>query len=232
MINVRELEEEIKKIIEPIIKGKIFPVYKGEERGEREIDIYIGSLPPDSEKTIIPAITIRVTGAKNTLEQKKLSVLISIGIFSETSEDGYLKICNLTQEIFEKLMEIGVINNRFEILPEAEWNLPEAQPYPYFLGFIDLNIVYEKDYRKDLEEDNKEEAKENFTRIYIGPTILAYNLVENTVFIDSFSEKINEAIEKYPIISNLMIDIDKLQDRNNEYYKNNYLILKNELGGK
>ena len=152
MINVRELEEEIKKIIEPIIKGKIFPVYKGEERGEREIDIYIGSLPPDSEKTIIPAITIRVTGAKNTLEQKKLSVLISIGIFSETSEDGYLKICNLTQEIFEKLMEIGVINNRFEILPEAEWNLPEAQPYPYFLGFIDLNIVYEKDYLKDLED--------------------------------------------------------------------------------
>ena len=90
---------------------------------------------------------------------------------------------------------------------------------------------------KEVQEDNKEEAKEivkegakeNFTRIYIGPTILAYNLVENTVFIDSFSEKINEAIEKYPIISNLMIDIDKLQDRNNEYYKNNYLILKNEL---
>lgn len=85
---------------------------------------------------------------------------------------------------------------------------------------------------KEVQEDNKEEVKENFTRIYIGPTILTYNLVENTVFIDSFSEKINEAIEKYPIISNLMIDIDKLQDRNNEYYKNNYLILKNELGGK
>ena len=105
-----------------------------------------------------------------------------------------------------------------------------------------------KEDNKEVQEDNKEEAKEivkeeakeivkegakeNFTRIYIGPTILAYNLVENTVFIDSFSEKINEAIEKYPIISNLIIDIDKLQDRNNEYYKNNYLILKNELGGK
>ena len=101
---------------------------------------------------------------------------------------------------------------------------------------------------KEVQEDNKEEAKEivkeeakeivkegakeNFTRIYIGPTILAYNLVENTVFIDSFPENINKAIEKYPTINNLMIDIDKLQDRNNEYYKNNYLILKNELGGK
>lgn len=85
---------------------------------------------------------------------------------------------------------------------------------------------------KEVQEDNKEEAKENFTRIYIGPTILAYNLAENTIFIDSFPENINKAIEKYPTINNLMIDIDKLQDRNNEYYKNNYLILKNELGGK
>ena len=105
-----------------------------------------------------------------------------------------------------------------------------------------------KEDNKEVQEDNKEEAKEivkegakeivkegakeNFTRIYIGPTILAYNLVENTVFIDSFPENINKAIEKYPTINNLMIDIDKLQDRNNEYYKNNYLILKNELGGK
>ena len=105
-----------------------------------------------------------------------------------------------------------------------------------------------KEDNKEVQEDNKEEAKEivkegakeivkegakeNFTRIYIGPTILAYNLVENTVFIDSFPENINKVIEKYPTINNLMIDIDKLQDRNNEYYKNNYLILKNELGGK
>lgn len=89
-----------------------------------------------------------------------------------------------------------------------------------------------KEDNKEVQEDNKEEAKENFTRMYIGPTILAYNLVENTVFIDSFPENINKAIEKYPTINNLMIDIDKLQDRNNEYYKNNYLILKNELGGK
>jgi len=97
-----------------------------------------------------------------------------------------------------------------------------------------------KEDNKEAQGDNKEEAKEivkegakeNFTRIYIGPTILAYNLAENTIFIDSFPENINKAIEKYSIISNLMIDIDKLQDRNNEYYKNNYLILKNELGGK
>ena len=96
----------------------------------------------------------------------------------------------------------------------------------------EVNNEMQEDNKEVIKEIVKEEEKENFTKIYIGPTILAYNLVEKTVFIDSFSEKINKAIEKYPTINNLMIDIDKLQDRNNEYYKNNYLILKNELGGK
>lgn len=152
MIDIKELESKLKEIIEDITKDKIFEVYKGEERGERKIDVYIGSLPPDSEKTIIPAITIRTTGIKNTLERKILSVLISIGIFSETVEEGYSKISNLTQEIFEEILKIGVIKERFEILPEAEWSFPDAQPYPYFLSFIDLNIVYQKDYRVDVDD--------------------------------------------------------------------------------
>ena len=96
----------------------------------------------------------------------------------------------------------------------------------------EVNNEMQEDNKEVIKEIVKEEEKENFTKIYIGPTILAYNLTENTIFIDSFPENINKAIEKYPTINNLMIDIDKLQDRNNEYYKNNYLILKNELGGK
>ena len=96
----------------------------------------------------------------------------------------------------------------------------------------EVNNEIQEDNKEEIKEVVKEEEKENFTKIYIGPTILAYNLAENTIFINSFPENVNKAIEKYPIINNLMIDIDKLQDRNNEYYKNNYLILKNELGGK
>ena len=96
----------------------------------------------------------------------------------------------------------------------------------------EVNNEMQEDNKEVIKEIVKEEEKENFTKIYIGPTILAYNLTENTIFIDSFPENINKAIKKYPTINNLMIDIDKLQDRNNEYYKNNYLILKNELGGK
>ena len=96
----------------------------------------------------------------------------------------------------------------------------------------EVNNEMQEDNKEVIKEIVKEEEKENFTKIYIGPTILAYNLTENTIFIDSFPENINKAIEKYPAINTLMIDIDKLQDRNNEYYKNNYLILKNELGGK
>lgn len=149
MINFKELEEEIKKIIEPIVNQKDYPVYEDEPR---KIKIYTGILPPDPEKTIIPAITIKTLKAKNTLDRKVISLIISIGIFEEDIEKGYVEIAEITQNIFDKLMEIGIIKERFEILPEADWEFPEAQPYPFYLSFININIVYEKDYRNDLED--------------------------------------------------------------------------------
>ena len=59
----------------------------------------------------------------------------------------------------------------------------------------EVNNEMQEDNREVIKEIVKEEEKENFTKIYIGTTILAYNLAENTIFIDSFPENINKAIE-------------------------------------
>lgn len=146
MIDVRILELSIKTLIEPLIEGQLYDVYQGEKR---EIQIYTGMLPPDPEETIVPAITIRTIKGKNSLTDKILAVIVSIGIFDKNAESGYVKISELTQKIFDTLLKVGILENRFEILPEAEWSHPETQPYPYYLGFIKLNVVYEKDYRED-----------------------------------------------------------------------------------
>lgn len=75
---------------------------------------------------------------------KILTVIVSIGLFDKNAENGYIKISELTQKIFDSLLKVGILENRFEILPEAEWSHPETQPYPYYLGFIKLNVTYEK----------------------------------------------------------------------------------------
>ena len=149
MIDIKLLEDGIKKIIEETLKDEKFKV--SSEKKERKIKIYTGLLPPNPEETIIPAITIRTIKAKNTLEQKTLTTQISIGTYDENTGTGYDKICKVVQMVFDSLINIGVIEERFEILPEAEWYFPEQQPHPYYLAFINLNVVYEKDYRNDLE---------------------------------------------------------------------------------
>lgn len=150
MIDIRELENGLKKIIEKTIEGEHFKVHSTNEK--RAIVIYTGILPPDPEETIIPAITIRTTKAKNSLENKILTVQVSIGIFDEDTEGGYNQISRVTQMVLDDLIKAGIIESKFEILPEAEWHHPEAQPVPYYLGFITLNVVYEKNYREDFDD--------------------------------------------------------------------------------
>lgn len=81
--------------------------------------------------------------------------------------------------------------------------------------------------KKATREDEKE-----FSKIYIGPTFPKYNLQENSVFINKFPANIDEAIEKYPTIKSLMLDIKNIKDRYEEKYKSLYKSLKEEIGGK
>ena len=149
MINIKNLEESIKKLILPIVSEKKYKAYKSEEL--KELKIYTGLLPPDPEETILPAITIRTKKIKNSLEKKVLTIIISTGIFDKDVEKGYEEISELTQKIFDEIQKIGIIDDKFEILPEAEWVFPEEQPVPFYLSFIYINIVYEKDYRTDAD---------------------------------------------------------------------------------
>ena len=149
MINIKNVEESIKKIILPIVSEKKYKAYKSEEL--KELKIYTGLLPPDPEETILPAITIRTKKVKNSLEKKILTVIVSTGIFDKDVEKGYEEISELTQKIFDEIQKVGIIEDKFEILPEAEWVFPEEQPVPFYLSFIYINIVYEKDYRTDAD---------------------------------------------------------------------------------
>lgn len=85
---------------------------------------------------------------------------------------------------------------------------------------------------KTNKVSEKKEVKTNFLKIYIGPDVPKYNLQENNVFANEFPVNIKEAMEEYPVIKNLMLDIKEIKNRNQENYKILYKTLKEELGGK
>lgn len=84
-----------------------------------------------------------------------------------------------------------------------------------------------------IKEEKKEEKKveENLQKIYIGPTIAAFSLQENTIFVNEYPFNVQEAIKKYPLTEKLFINVEDLKSRNNEYYKTLYNTLNNELRG-
>ena len=98
------------------------------------------------------------------------------------------------------------------------------------------NEITEEVNNEIIEEGNneiKEEKKveENLQKIYIGPTITAFSLQENTIFVNEYPFNVQEAIKKYPLTEKLFINVEDLKSRNNEYYKTLYNTLNNELRG-
>ena len=98
------------------------------------------------------------------------------------------------------------------------------------------NEITEEVNNEIIEEGNneiKEEKKveENLQKIYIGPTIAAFSLQENTIFVNEYPFNVQEAIKKYPLTEKLFINVEDLKSRNNEHYKTLYNTLNNELRG-
>ena len=98
----------------------------------------------------------------------------------------------------------------------------------------DVKTEVKEEEKKDIKTEVKEEEKEveeNLQKIYIGPTIAAFSLQENTVFVNEYPFNVQEAIKKYPLTEKLFINIEDLKSRNNEYYRTLYNTLNNELRG-
>ena len=94
----------------------------------------------------------------------------------------------------------------------------------------DIKEEEKKDIKTEVKEEEKK-VEENLQKIYIGPTIAAFSLQENTIFVNEYPFNVQEAIKKYPLTEKLFINVEDLKSRNNEYYKTLYNTLNNELRG-
>jgi len=143
MVDIKNLEENIKNLILPIISEKKYKAYKSEEL--KKIKIYTGLLPPDPEETILPAITIRTQKVKNSLEKKVFTVLICTGIFDKDVEKGYEEISELTQKIFDEIQKVGIIEDIIRELKETGdfFNREKSTTWhreEYFYGYIKSHL--------------------------------------------------------------------------------------------
>ena len=136
------------------------------------------------------------------------------------------------EEDIKKELKEEVKNEIQENIKEKEKEDVKTEVKEEVKNEIQENIKEEekKDIKTEVKEEEKE-VEENLQKIYIGPTIAAFSLQENTVFVNEYPFNVQEAIKKYPLTEKLFINIEDLKSRNNEYYRTLYNTLNNELRG-
>lgn len=95
-----------------------------------------------------------------------------------------------------------------------------------------IKKIEETIVEKTVGIENKKDLTTMATKIYIGPSISKYNLQENSIYLNKYPNNVTDAINEYPTIKELMLDIKDMKNRNQEIYKILYKSLKEEIGGK
>ena len=144
-----EIEDKLKNIVSEIVKNYTLLSVNGTPK---KIDVFRGIIPFEKTGDIIPAVAVRISKGKNTLEKRELDVHVILETTNKDTEKGYEEHMKIVQEIVDGVISKGTIENVAEILPEAKWEFSEEQLYPDYVTEITFNLVSRKAYRTDVDD--------------------------------------------------------------------------------
>lgn len=104
-----------------------------------EPSVYEGYLPiknkDTKEESGYPFIILRLIECEDNNTEFIAKIKIIIGTYDESTEsDGWKDVLNIYNKIKIFLIENSIIENKFICKEKIKFNLPEEQPYPYFIG--------------------------------------------------------------------------------------------------
>lgn len=100
--------------------------------------VYEGYLPiknkDTKEESGYPFIILRLIECEDNTESIA-KIKIIIGTYDESVEsDGWKDVLNIYNKVKIFLIENPIIEKKFMFKEKIKFNLPEEQPYPYFIG--------------------------------------------------------------------------------------------------
>ncbi len=84
-------------------------------------------------------IATRIEKIVTDPDARIVTIKITVGVQSHDalkSGDcaGYIDICNILERITQELLKNRVIGNKYRVSPKTQVDIPNVQPYPYWLG--------------------------------------------------------------------------------------------------
>lgn len=137
MINIVSLVDELKDFVEEVVKNYSLELKDGTGKAPQ---VLTGYLPPKDpgrkEDPDFPFVIVRLGNGQDTQNGATATVNLIIGTYSKDSTQGWKDVASIIERIRLELFRKGVIGKRYRVEYPMKFDMPEEQPYPYWIGIM------------------------------------------------------------------------------------------------
>lgn len=146
MKQVYDLELELKKVIETVVKD-----YKSSTTdGDLKVPtVIVGPVPSENPEEILPAIGIIASSGKNSLDCKEINIETSIVLVIDDTEKTYQTLYEMIDKISTEIISKGIYLNEFEIYTGIEWKINSNSSF--MSAEVLFKVIRRKIYRTDVD---------------------------------------------------------------------------------
>jgi hypothetical protein len=132
------LVDELKEFVNTVVKEYCLETNK--PGVEKEPQVVTGYLPPKKLTEIpdYPFVIVRLAKGIDNQEGAMVTVKIIVGTYSEDAQNGWRDVANIIQRIWTELYKRRIIANKFRVEYPMEFEIPEEQPYPEWIGIMTI----------------------------------------------------------------------------------------------
>lgn len=92
----------------------------------------------ETEYNFLPCVIVRLIAGDDTQNGSTARVRLYFGTYCEEAAGGWRELFNLMEHTRQALLRQRTIVNRHRLELPIHWEIPEEQPFPAYVGFMEL----------------------------------------------------------------------------------------------
>lgn len=110
---------------------------------DNSLIVTAGYLPvrDEAEENFFPHIIVQIPKIEDSSDCSIAHVTIEFGTYSENGTDGWRELYNLIEHSRQVILKNKIVGRKYSLTLPTICEIPADQPYPIFVGFLDLKYT-------------------------------------------------------------------------------------------
>jgi len=130
----------LQKALKKFLQKEIHNNYENSKNKKQKINVYRQNLPAKSTNSeIYPFINIKILNGSYKEQKEEVKIGLLVGVYDDNEE---FKGTDTLLNLIEKIKQVLLNKKTFGAyqLENLEWDIPEEDIYPFFIGGIELTF--------------------------------------------------------------------------------------------